>query len=280
LRRRRRQGELTKKVVLYTFAVIFMLTILIPIIWTILTAFQPLIEIYQMPPFPFRETTFTISNFYKMFNYPPFTAAIWHSALVAGTTAGFVMTAGALGAYTLARLRFRGRKTIFNLVMVLYMLPGLAMLIPMVITLRVLGLTDTYLGLVFAHSIFILPLMTWFLVGIFEGVPADLEDAAQVDGQTKLGSLVRVIIPLSIGGFALVSVFAFIMSWNELMFSMSVGIREFKLLQPTLLEMIEPTRMKVGEAAAAGLVSAAPVVALAVILQRYIIAGIMRGAIK
>lgn len=278
--KKRSRYELTKKIVVYLCAVILMVTIFFPLVWTLITSLQPEIEIYTMPPFPFRMVEFTFGNYQFMFNYQPFVKALLNSGLVAAATAGFVMTAGALGAYTLSRLRFPGRTIIFNAVMIIYMLPGLGLLIPMIITLRIFGLIDSFLGALFAHSIFILPLMTWFLVGIFEAVPPDLEDAAQVDGQTRLGSLIHVILPLSMSGFALVAVFAFIMSWDELMFSSVVGLRNFPLLQPVILSLMEPMRAVIPQMAASGLISALPVIALAVVLQKYIIAGIMRGAIK
>ncbi|MEM2902845.1 MAG: carbohydrate ABC transporter permease, partial [Candidatus Bathyarchaeia archaeon] len=173
-----------------------------------------------------------------------------------------------------------GREGIFTGIMVVYMLPGMAMLIPMVIVMKLLGLLDSIPGLIMAHTIYILPMMTWFLVGIFEGVPADLEEAAQVDGYSRLGTLTRVVIPLSISGFFLITVFCFVLSWNELMFAKVVGIFRVKMLQPAIFEFLSPTALQYSQVAAASLISGTPVVLLAIILQKYIIAGILKGAVK
>lgn len=258
----------------------FMLIVLLPFLWMLLASFQPEADLITLPPFPFRSTTLYLDNYQIALSYKPFTNAILTSIAVALVTTGLVMSAGALGAYALARLRFRGRETIFKSIMVIYMLPGLAMLIPLVIVMKILGLLDSIPGLIMAHTVYILPLMTWFLVGIFEGVPIEIEEAAQIDGRSKMGALRRVIIPLSISGFFLITVFCFVLSWNELMFAKVVGIFRVKMLQPAIFEFLSPTSVTYSTLAAASMISSLPVVLLAIILQRYIIAGILKGAVK
>jgi multiple sugar transport system permease protein len=160
------------------------------------------------------------------------------------------------------------------------MLPGVALLIPVAAVERATGLIDTLPGVMFAHSVFILPLMTWMLASIFSGVPVDLEEAGQVDGLSRLGSMFRVVMPLSITGVMIVTVFCFIISWNELMYSSVIAVRSFKMLQPIILEFMGPMKQVVPRVMAAGVFSSLPVIALAVVLQKYIIRGIMSGAIK
>lgn len=275
-----RQNNLARKILIYVFLALFLFVIVFPYAWMGLTSVQFEIDVYKTPPFPFREVPFTLSYYQDLFVYAPFTSALVNSALVALMTTGFVMVAGSLGAYAISRIRFKGSRALFRLVMIVYMLPGVALLIPMVVVLRTLGLMDTLVGVMFAHSVFVLPLMTWMLAVIFRAIPDDIEKAAQVDGQSRLGVLFRVILPLSLTGVALISVFSFIISWNELMFSSVVGVREIKMLQPVILEFMGPMKQVIPTVAAAGVISSMPVLVIAVLLQKYILRGIMKGAIK
>lgn len=275
-----RQNNLARKILIYVFLALFLFVIVFPYAWMGLTSVQFEIDLYKSPPFPLRAVPFTLSYYQDLFAYAPFTSALVNSALVALMTTGFVMVAGSLGAYAIARIRFKGSRALFRLVMIVYMLPGVALLIPMVVVLRTLGLMDTLVGMMFAHSIFVLPLMTWMLAVIFRAVPDDIEKAARVDGQNRLGVLFRVILPLSLTGVALISVFSFIISWNELMFSSVVGVREIKMLQPVILEFMGPMKQVIPTVAAAGVIGSMPVLVIAVLLQKYILRGIMKGAIK
>ncbi|MFQ5762723.1 MAG: carbohydrate ABC transporter permease [Candidatus Bathyarchaeia archaeon] len=268
------------KLLTYVAAAVFLFVVLFPYVWMGATSIQVEIDVYKMPPFPFREVAFTTEYYGRLFTYSPFVQAIGNSAIVAVMTTAFVMTAGSLGAYAMARMRFKGNKILLQAVVLFYMLPGVAMLIPAIVVLRTIGLMDTLLGVMLGHSIFVLPLMTWMLTGIFASVPPDIEEAAQIDGRTRIGVLFRIIFPLTITGVALVTVFTFIISWNELMFSSVIAVRNFKMLQPVILELMGPIRTPVPQIAASGVISSLPVIVLAVVLQRYIIRGIMRGAIK
>jgi multiple sugar transport system permease protein len=254
--------------------------VLTPYVIGIVASLEHEAELTSRPPFPFKLITLTLDNYIYILSYEPFALAFVDSALVAVATTCFVMIAGSMGAFAIAHLRFRGRNFLFSFVVVVYMLPALAMLIPIVVLLKELMLLDTIVGMVFAHSILLLPLMTWFLVGIFEGVPADVLEALQLDGTSRVKSLFREVIPLSRFGFFLILVFSFIMSWNDLMFANTVGIVHVKLLQPRILEFMSGARVLFTQMAAAGILSSLPVVALAIVLQKQIIAGIMKGAIK
>jgi multiple sugar transport system permease protein len=254
--------------------------ILSPYLLGIVASFESEAELTGRPPFPFKAITPILDNYIYILSYEPFSLAFIDSALVAVTTTCFVMIAGSMGAFAIAHLRFRGRNFLFNFVVVVYMLPALAMLLPIVVLLKELTLLDTIIGMVFAHSILLLPLMTWFLIGIYENVPADILEALQMDGTSRIRSLFREVIPLSRFGFFLILVFAFVTSWNDLMFANTVGIVHVKLLQPRILEFMSGARVMHVQMAAAGILSSLPVIALAIVLQRQIIAGIMKGAIK
>lgn len=275
-----RKRSLSRRIVLYVCVLVVLGFVLSPYLLGIVTSFEREAELVGRPPFPFKAISLVLDNYMYILSYEPFSLAFLDSLMVAVLTTCFVMIAGSMGAFAIAHLRFRGRNFLFNFVVVVYMLPALAMLIPIVVLLKELALLDTIVGMMFAHSILLLPLMTWFLIGIYENVPADILEALQMDGTSRIRSLFREVIPLSRFGFFLILVFSFVTSWNDLMFANTVGIVQVKLLQPRILEFMSGARVLYTQMAAAGILSSLPVVALAIVLQKQIIAGIMKGAIK
>lgn len=275
-----RRSKIIRKVVLYTAAAVIVLFTLTPYILTIATSLQTEVELTSRPPFPFKLVKITFDNYKYILSYEPFLTGFIHSAIVGIATTALVILVSSLGAYAIARLRFPGNNLLFNLIVVIYMLPSLAMLIPVVVLLKTYGLLDTFIGMVMAHCTLLLPLMTWFLIGVFEAVPPDVEEASLVEGYSRVKSLFKLIVPLSRFGFLLIAVMSFINSWNDLMFANTVGVVNLKLLQPRILEFMSGARVLYTQMAAAGVLSSLPVIALAVVLQKQIVKGIMRGAVK
>jgi len=268
------------KALKYVAVIAVVLVMLVPYLFTVVASLMPEPELIARPPFPFKGFDATLSNYIYILRYAPFTSAFLYSAAVAVMTTCFVLVAGSMGAYAVAHIRFPGNNAVFNFIVIAYMLPGLAMLIPIVVLLKTFGLLDMLIGMVFAHSVILLPLMTWFLIGIYENVPRDIDEALRIDGYSRIKTLFREVIPLARFGFFLILVFSFINSWNDLMFANTVGIVQVQLLQPRILEFMSGARVLYTQLAAAGILSSLPVIALAIILQKQIIAGIMKGAIK
>jgi multiple sugar transport system permease protein len=275
----RKESKLAKALK-YVAVILVVLFMLVPYLFTVVASLMPEVELIARPPVPFKSFDVTVSNYIYVLRYAPFTRAFLYSAAVAVMTTCFVLVAGSMGAYAVAHIRFPGNNAVFNFIVIAYMLPGLAMLIPIVVLLKTFGLLDTLIGMVFAHSVILLPLMTWFLIGIYENVPRDIDEALRIDGYSRIKTLFREVIPLARFGFFLILVFSFINSWNDLMFANTVGIVQVQLLQPRILEFMSGARVLYTQLAAAGILSSLPVIALAIILQKQIIAGIMKGAIK
>lgn len=269
-----------RKTIIYFFAVIAATLIVFPYAWIVLVSFQNYIDAVTLPPFPVRMVRWTLDNYIYNLSFSSLPKAVMDSAIVAIASTIMVLTVAAWAGYTMSKIRFRGRNFLYTAMIVLYMIPGLPMLIPIVVLFKELGLLDTLLGLMLGHGIILIPLMTWFLVGIFDSVPKDLDDAAQVDGLTRFLTIVRVNMPLAKTGLALILVFSFTISWNELMFSNTIGIVHTPMLQPLILDYLLGSRVQFAQAAAGGVISSLPIVVLAYVLQRYIISGIMKGAVK
>jgi multiple sugar transport system permease protein len=202
------------------------------------------------------------------------------SLIVASATAVFTTVCALLGAYAIARIRFPGRSAIHTAVMFTYMLPGIILMVPLFGIMKTLHLVDTLPGMFLGHSAFILPFVVWLMVGAFETVEPDTEHAARIDGCSRITALRRVVLPLTIPSIATTAVFAFLLSWNELLFAKVMYISQTPMLAPTIVNFMDPINRIEPQLSAAGFASSIPVLVLALLMQRYIIRGIGEGAVK
>ena len=148
-------------------------------------------------------------------------SAIGHSLVVAAATTALCVSLGAGCAYALARLRFPGRRVLLACVLAVSMFPQIAIVPPLYLLLRALGLIDTYPGLVLPYVTFAMPLTIWLLLGFFRQLPAELEEAARVDGAGRLRTLIEIVLPLSAPALATTALITFIYCWNEFLFALS-----------------------------------------------------------
>ena len=171
------------------------------------------------------------------------------------------------------------KKNVFLVIAVAtHMLPGIALIIPIFLLVRELKLFDTYGALVLVHTAFLLPYTIWMLKTFFERIPASLEAAARMDGCSRFGALFRVIIPIAAPGVVATAVYAFIGSWNEFLFGLVLTSRRAKPVMVTLAEFTGSDYLPdMSQVAAAGVMSVIPVVVLALLLNRFIIRGMVEG---
>ena len=204
-----------------------------------------------------------------------------NSLLVAGGATLISLTAGALAAYAVTRLRFRFQGPFLATMLVTQLLPTVVLIIPMYVVFLNLRLLDTPVALMLADVAIILPLIVWILKGYFESIPEELEDAARIDGCTRASALVRVVLPLSRPGLAASGMFAFIIAWNEFF---TAFILSSTLDSKTLSVIVAEFSSKVGvdyvAMSTAGVLTSLPPVLLALVFQRYIIQGLTAGAVK
>jgi multiple sugar transport system permease protein len=228
---------------------------------------------HAIPPQP------TLDQYGRLFSIAYLSEGLRNS-LIVSTTAALVTTVLALlGAYAIASLRFPARRAVYTSVMLIYMLPGIALLVPLVAIFRSMRLVDTLPGMVLGHMALILPLVTWLLVSAFEGVEPELEHAARIDGAGRFDALRRVVIPLTVPSIATTSVFAFVLSWNELLVSRVLYVSATPMLAPSIVNLMDPINRVEPQLSAAGLIASIPVLILALVMQRYLIRGIGEGAV-
>lgn len=253
---------------------------LFPFVWTLVTSLKPDAEILSRP-ISYLPRQPSAANYVEVFGRTDFPRMFLNSAIVGVFTVALSLVLASLAGYSLARYRFRGHDGIMLAFLVTQMFPVVLLLVPLFLTLQALSLIDTYVGVVVAETAFVLPLCVWMLKGFFEAVPPELEDAARIDGCTRLGALVRVVLPLARPGLFATAIFAAIDSWNALlvplMFTSSDATRTWPV---GLQSFIGEFQMRWGVLSAAGVISIVPLVVFFALIQRNLVRGLMSGATK
>jgi multiple sugar transport system permease protein len=206
---------------------------------------------------------------------------ITNSLIVTTITVAICVVAGTLAAYAFARLTFRGRNNIMLGYLLVRMFPEVMMIIPLYVMMRTVGLVDSRFGLALAYTSFLLPLFVWMLKGFFDAAPKELESAARIDGSTRLGAMVRIVLPLARNGLVASSVFIAIAAWNEFIFALMLTTGQGSRTWPVGLQlMVGEFQLPWGVLAAGGILSILPVMLLFAIVQRAMVQGLTAGAIK
>ena len=220
-------------------------------------------------------------HYRALFTERRFWLPIRNSLIVAGATTLFCVTLGSLCAYALARLRFRGKTLLLGAILAVSMFPQIAVVSPLFLLLRSLRLIDTYPGLVLPYLTFAMPLTVWLLVGYFRQLPAELEEAAMVDGASRLRAFREVIVPLALPGLAATAILTFVYSWNEFLFALSFTLGPERQTVPVAIALFRGQyQVPWGQVLAAAIVATTPVALLVLLFQRRIVQGLTAGAVK
>ena len=210
-----------------------------------------------------------------------FPLAFRNSAIISISTSMLTLVFGAFSAYSLARLKFPAKNAYSFVVLATRMVPVIVLVIPMFLTFRNLHLLNTLTGVIIAETGFLLPFTIWLLRAYFEGLPHELEDAARVDGCTRFRAFLQIVIPLSTPGLAATFVITFLLSWNELLIPITLGSSKAVQTLPVMLSsLFSDYSLQYTIVNATALLTLAPTVVLALVLQRYVVAGLTAGAIK
>lgn len=264
---------------LYAAMLLVSLVALLPFVWAFLTSLKPERQIFALPPRLLPETT-TLYNYGRAVDHG-LLLALFNSSVISLAAVALVLTAGALAAYPLARLNFRGSQVALFLIIAPMMIPGLVNLVPTYIMMAKLGLLDSYQGLILIYWVHSLPLAIWILRGFFQTIPRELEDAAAVDGASRLQSLWSIILPLSQPALAAVALLVFLNAWNEFIIaSIMISSALMRTAQVFLYLNMTDVGVNWGEMMASALAINLPVLALFLLLQRRFIAGLTAGALR
>ena len=263
-----------------TLLVVMLVWTLMPFYWMVATSLKKDKEIYGF------EATLVprqpnLDAYRRLFAQTPFVLYLRNSTVIAVSTTVASLVFGCLGAYALARLRFRGRAVIARGLIFTYLVPQSLLFIPLFAVMSTLALTDTLKGLTLAYLGFTLPFCTWLLLGYFRSVPLELEEAALVDGCSRLGALVRIILPMSLPALAVVAFFSFTQAWNEFLYAnVFVNSVEARTITMGLTLFVVEDVFFWGPMMAAACLATVPPVAVYLVFQRWVVKGLTLGAVK
>lgn len=275
LKRRARLGRIATWAALG----VALLLVLFPIYWMLVTSLKIPRDIYRTPALWPR--AFTGENYRILLEDKGFLTNIGNSLVVSLTVTVIAVVISAFAAYSMVRFRYRFRGLFGRLILFAYLTPTSLLFIPLSVVMAQLHLSNSLFGLMLVYLTFALPLSTWLLQGYFRSVPRELEEQGLIDGLTRMGALVRIVLPLSAPGLAAVAIFTFTGAWNELLLALVLITSESQRTAPLALNyLITSDVLPWGPLMAGAVLSSVPLMLLYFIAQRFMVQGMTAGSVK
>lgn len=275
----RRLKNALARAAVYIIGTAWLLFGLYPLFFTITSSFKEAKLIRRLPP---QLVLFspTLDNYRDLFEYFDFLRYLKNSLILAVGTTAIVVVLALLAAYALARLDFRGKRMIEMLLVVLLLVPAMTLIVPIYLLFLRLRLTDTLLGLMLLYSAFLAPSTTWMLRGFIHEIPRDLEDAAMIDGCSRVGAVFRVVLPLLGPGLVAVAILAFRVAWNEFLFALTLTGAASRTLTVAASAFRTDLQVRWGPLTAGATLILIPPLLFTLLMQRQLVRGLTHGAIK
>lgn len=266
----------------YLLLSVALVAALAPVYWMFTISLKPEVEHFASPP-PWFNFTPTLQHYYEAFVERSFGQYLITSAVVAVISTICALVLGTLAAYSLARFRlpYDLDRRLSLWILSTRMFPAIVTAVPLFLMMRDLRLLNTKASLIIVYTAFNLPFVVWMMRGFFDEVPRDLEEAALVDGDSRMGALVRVVLPLVAPGLAATAVFCLIVSWNEFLFALVLTQTDASMTLPVgIAGRVTQYEIKWGVMSAAGAVAIVPILVFAMAMQKYLVRGLSMGAVK
>jgi multiple sugar transport system permease protein len=287
-RRRRVRAKRTATTgFLYAMMALALIAILAPFAWLIISSVAAPVDLLERP-LRWIPAHIELDRFAALtFGSSPddtsqgFRSAFVNSTVIATTVTAYSMVVGVLAAYAFSRLHFPGRSWLILAFMATYMLPPIALVVPLYQIMSSLGLRDTPLALIIIYSSFVTPFVIWIMRGYFDTISPELDEAARVDGCSRIGALWRVVLPISAPGLVSTALLAFLLAWDEFLYALIITqTNASKTLPIAITDFIGRHGIDFGLLATGGVIAALPPVIIAFAFQRYIVAGLTAGSVK
>lgn len=270
---KRRLVQIVQTVVILAAAAVM----IVPIIWIFLAAFKTHVDVYQLKIF-FNPT---FKNFLTVFEAPySLGSKLFNSTIVAGATVAIAIPVATCAAYSFSRFRLKGELTMLVLILATQFVPAVVIVLPFFVMFRDIGLLDTRVGLIMVNLAIVMPFAIWMIKGFIDGIPIDTEEAALVDGSTRLQVIRNIVLPLAAPGLITSGIFCFIIAWNEFLFALiltnkdavtlPIGLALFKAEEGDLWNLLS----------AAGIIIMLPMFVLALIIRNHFVQGMTMGAVR
>ncbi len=272
--------HILQKVLITLFFAVIILWSLGPIYWIFATGLKTEGEVYKYPPTLFPNVP-TLKNFATIFMERPFAFYLRNSAIVSVATV-FISTSFAIMAgYAFAKMHFKGKSIWLILILLTRTVPPASLLVPFYMVGSYLKIINTHFILIAGYVYLTLPMNIWIIIGFFEQYPDELIDAAEIDGCTRVSALFRVVLPSLLPALTAVGIITFMLAWNELLYGVVlINTKAAKTLSPGLTDFFGDFHIFWNELASASIVAILPAIAFTLFFSRYLISGLIRGAIK
>ena len=269
-----------ERTLIYALIAVFLFITLSPLAWVLSTSLKPNTEAISFPPKLLPENP-TIDNYLFVLTDPALARSLINSFIISLGSTALSVAVSSLGGYAFARFEFKGKNVIMSMILGLFMIPIVINIIPLYTMLANFGLLNSLIALMLTFQILIIPLNILLMKNYFETIPIELEEAALIDGCSRLGVLRRITIPLSMPGFAIAAVLSFRFSWNEFILPVVLANRSDSMVfQVALYQFISLYRIDWGYLSAGITLSLIPVLVLMLIFQKQMIKGMTLGAIR
>ena len=253
---------------------------ILPLVWTFYTSLRTNVDINKFPA-KISLSNLSLDAYFGVWRDTNFPMLIKNSLIVSTLTVIVSLSLGTLAGYALSRSKFRGRQGVLLVYLAIRLVPGVLLLIPLYLFMNKLGLLDSYIGLVLAYTTFTLPATIWLMKGFFDSLPPDLENAARIDGCSRMGAMWRISIPLVLPGLAATGTLTAITAWNDVLFAMLLTSSDRTRTWPVgLREMIGEFQLPWEALTATSILSLLPVVIGFALVGRKMVAGITAGSLK
>ncbi|MEV4186808.1 carbohydrate ABC transporter permease [Streptosporangium canum] len=261
-------------------AILVTLAFLYPVIYMVSISFKLPKDIFTVPPKWI--STVTFDNYVSYFNQARILPRMINTIIVAAGASIISMVAGSMAGYALSRMRMRGAGVVGGLILASRAVPPIALVVPMFLVARKLGLTDQYITVILAYVTFLVPYVVWLMRAFFKSLPKELEEAAMIDGCSRFGAFFRIIVPCSLTGMVSTLIFCIILAWEELLFALILTNDKAVTIPVAIAGIAADTEHGGlwGPLAAVGTLTVLPVVIFALAVQKYLIKGLADGATK
>ena len=250
-----------------------------PFVWMILTSLTPTAQL-SASGVSLSPSGWSIDNYARLLRQTSFLHNMLDSLIIAGGTVVLGLIVSVTAAYALSRFRFAGRKLIMLQFLLVNMVPIVLLILPLFVLMRKIGILDTHIGLILANSTVAIPFAVWMLTSYVGAIPRSLDEAAMIDGCSRLQALRRIVLPLAMPGIISTGIYIFITAWNEYLYALTLGGRNVRPVTVAIQTLIGEYQIEWGLLAAGGVVGALPATLLFLLVQRRLIGGLTQGAVK
>lgn len=250
-----------------------------PFAWMILTSLTPS-ERIAASGVSLSPIGWSLDNYTRLFEQTSFLGNMGHSLIIALGTVVVGLGVSVTAAYAFSRFRFLGRRAIMLQFLLVNMFPVVLLILPLFVLMRRLGLLDTHLSLILANATVAIPFAVWMLTSYVAAIPKSLDEAAMIDGCSRLAALRRVVLPLAMPGIISTGIYIFITSWNEYLYALTLGGKNVRTVTVAIQTLIGEYQIEWGLLAAGGVVGALPATLLFLLVQKRLVGGLPQGAVK